>query len=236
MKKFYLLIVLWLVAGGSLHAQSFSYQNATLYLQGDGSTILEGTVDIYNISAVDLGVKVARTNNNLAPNHLSYFCWGTQCYGPLTDTSQTTETIPAGTFNNTFKGDLNPGFSMGLSRVTYCFFDVNNPGDSVCMEFVYDITTGIDEVNKAENFVSAPTPNPADAFTSISYHLAKPASDIRLVIRNIIGSEVSQLKLNSQQKIMMLNTSSLKQGVYFYSIIADNKVINTNRLVVSHRN
>lgn len=235
MKKLYSFIILLLLAG-SIQAQSLSPQNATLLIPGDGTSLLQGYVDIYNIGNTDLDVLVERTVDNLAVNHVSNFCWGPACYPPNVSISPLSEFIPVGGFSNTFRGDLNPNFTSGLSRVTYCFYDMNNQSDSICMEFVYDITTGINEVNNAASFVSNPTPNPADAFTTISYRLAKQASEIKLVIHSIIGSEVAQLKLNGQQKIMMINTSALKSGVYFYSVIADRAVINTNRLVVSHKN
>ncbi|MFI5218001.1 MAG: T9SS type A sorting domain-containing protein [Bacteroidia bacterium] len=236
MKKIYLSILILLIGGVRLQAQSLNGQNGVFYLQGDGNAILEGTVDIYNIGSSAVTVKVLRTDNNLAPNHQSYFCWGVNCFSPSVSLSPDSVYLPVGGFTSTFKGDLNPYLSFGVSRVTYCFFDMYNPGDSICMEFYYDVTTGINEIQANQNSLSIPYPNPADAMTSISYNLANNASDVKLLIRNILGAKVHEIKLASPKKVMVLNTSAFQQGVYFYSLIADGKVIGTNRLVVSHKN
>lgn len=236
MKKIYTsVIILLFVFTGSLKAQSLQAQNATLYLQGDGTSILQGFVDIYNVSATDLDVLVERVNNDLAPGHESNFCWGQFCFGSSTSLSPFSEPIAAGDYNPTFRGDLDPHGLMGLSRVTYCFFDQNNQADSICMEFVYDVALGINE-NATYNYLSSPYPNPADAFTKISYGLATPSQDVKVVLHNMLGAKIKEFNTHAQQKSFILNTSSLKQGVYFYSLVADNKIISTSKLVVSHKN
>jgi len=236
MKKLYAaIIILICFATGDLKAQSLQAQNATLYLQGDGASIIQGFVDIYNVSATDLDVLVERVIDDLAPGHESNFCWGQFCFGSSTSLSPFSEPIPAGDYNQSFRGDLDPHGLMGLSRVTYCFFDELNPADSICMEFVYDVALGINE-NASYNYLSAPYPNPADGFTKISYGLAAPSADVKIVLHNMLGEKMKEFGTKAQQKSFILNTSSLRQGVYFYSLVAGGKVISTSKLVVGHKN
>jgi len=41
--------------------------------------------------------------------------------------------------------------------------------------------------------------------------------------------------LNDKQSTLVLSTSDLKSGVYFYSLIADGKSVASRKLVVAHR-
>ncbi len=237
MKRFYLIILMVIVLGNSVKSQSLAAQNATPYLSGDANTTLVGLVDIFNTSTNDLNVLVERVINNTAPNHFSYFCWGPTCYGPATSLSPSPEFIISGTVNSTFRGDAVANGYPGLTRVTYCFFDQSNNSDSVCLEFVYDFTTvGINENVTQENFLSHAVPNPCDAFAKISYNLSKPSSDVRIVLNNMLGAKVKEFRMDGQRKTFLLNTSGLQSGLYFYSLIADNAVISTARLVVNHKN
>jgi hypothetical protein len=237
MKKiFYLSVILFTAFAFQGKGQSFSLQNLNNYLQGDGITEMVGTVDVFNNTATDKNVIMFRKINILAPLHESSFCWDL-CYGPTVDTCGTSVLIPAGTSVANAIADLQPNGGYGISRVTYCWYDVNNNADSVCLEFYYDATLGINGVsNSKPDFLSIPHPNPADANTVIAYHLSKANADSKIVLYNVIGSKMQEIKLNTSESHIQLNTSVFKPGVYYYSLVSGNKAISTSKLVVSHKN
>jgi hypothetical protein len=235
MKKLYIAGLLCLGIAVQAHAQSLVPVNGTLYMQSDPNTLIDSHVDIHNTAATSLDVAVDRVANNLAGSHFSYFCWGPTCYGPGTN-SAPAEAIPSGSTNTTFRGYLNPSGSTGVSTVTYCFYDVNNPQDSICLEFVYDVTPqGVNEIDPNVVDLSSPRPNPAVNFTQISYSAGAGASDVRIVLSNMLGAKVRELQMSRNQDVILLATSALKPGLYFYSLVVDHQVLVTKKLVIAGR-
>jgi photosystem II stability/assembly factor-like uncharacterized protein len=78
-------------------------------------------------------------------------------------------------------------------------------------------------------------PNPFNPTTTISFALPKLAV-VTLKIYDVAGREVMRLVNNQQfgagiQK-MQFNGSTLSSGVYFYSLIVDNNLVDTKRMVL----
>ncbi len=236
MKKRYFLGLAGLVLAAQVNAQSLVPINGTFYMQGDPNTLMQAHVGIHNTAPSALDVEVVRSVNNLAPNHFSYFCWGVTCYGPGTSWAPA-ENIMTGATDTSFLGYLNPAGNAGISSVIYCFYDVNNQQDSICLEFVYDATTtGIGELGNDGVSLSGPKPNPATTFTQISYNAGAGASDVSIVLNNMLGAKVRELKMSRTHDLILLGTQALKPGLYFYSLVVDNQVVATKKLVVAGRN
>ena len=236
MKKIYFVLFILAVVNIKVNAQSFSLQNVNNILQGTASFYpIEGTAELVNNSGSSKNVKMFRKINNIAAGQQSSFCWGINCYGPLTDTATYIVSVAPGDFD-TARCDLNPMGFAGYSEVTYCWYDVNNPSDSICLKFTYDVATGINQVIAAEDFVSLPRPNPSDGSTVITYNLKNQNADSKIVFYNVIGSKVMEVKVDNSKHYIQINTSALQAGVYYYSFISGNKAISTNKLVVSHKN
>ncbi|HKR05738.1 MAG TPA: T9SS type A sorting domain-containing protein [Bacteroidia bacterium] len=238
MKKIYTLLLIASLFSVKMNAQSLSLQSLNNVLQGDASVYqYEGTVDVVNISSSTKNVMMYRLINDLAPGHESLFCWGVNCYAPITDTSFYPEVMPAGSIS-LGRADLRTYFIPGFSKVTYCWYDMANPSDSVCLEFTYNILpTGINEIaNATTDFISLPYPNPADGATSIAYHLVNQNNASKIIFYNVIGSKILEVKLDDSKQSIQVNTSSFQAGVYYYSLISGGKAISTNKLIVSHKN
>ncbi|HEX5003349.1 MAG TPA: T9SS type A sorting domain-containing protein [Bacteroidia bacterium] len=229
MKKFYLFFL-----GLALSVPAFS-QSLTAtgqHISGDPFSVFEGTITINNVSGSDKQVLVARQINNLTSGHTSYFCW-IQCYSPATNISPDTVTIPAGGFYDQFKGDLEANGISGFSFVTYCFYDAFNTGDSVCVDFVYDATTGLADLDQSKNFISKAYPSPAVEFTNIYYSLSRNTRSAQIKIYNMLGSEVKSVPLTESKGSVRIAVSDMKAGLYFYSLVADGKSSTTGKFTVA---
>jgi hypothetical protein len=212
MKKIYLILcVISLFYNAS--AQSLSIYNPNNNLQDTaGFYIIEGTVDVVNISGSTKLVGMYRKINNLAPGHVSSFCWGINCYSSVTDTSTYPESMSP---NDTSlaRADLLPMDSAGYSEVSYCWYDLNNPADSVCLTFTYDISprlTGINETTNKDGFILFP--NPFSNKLTITTHST--------TLSEIILYDITSRKLLHQQftNTLTLNTSHLSKGIYIYEL------------------
>lgn len=78
-------------------------------------------------------------------------------------------------------------------------------------------------------------PNPARGLVTVSLG-QKFNADYKLRLNNIIGREVRTISLRPEAAYggMALNLSDLPAGMYFYSLVLDNKVMSTHRLVLQN--
>jgi hypothetical protein len=231
MKKLYSVFVLFVFAIPSVVAQgSFSISN--VYVSGDPAFLLQGHATITNNSGTSKDVAVSRTVNNLFPGHIGYFCWS-QCYPPNISVSPDNINIAAGSSFNLFQADIETNAISGISYNTYCFFDVNNINDSVCVNFVFDATTGIAEMTNNRNYISKPFPNPSSESASFYVNVLRGAK-ARLKLFNMLGSEVKDLPIaDNTRSSIKVNVSDLHAGLYFYSLYINGKSTITGKLTVT---
>ncbi len=229
MKKIYSLLFSALLISGYSHAQSISASN--VYVSGP-VFMMEGHATITNNSGSAKDVLVQRTVNNIVAGHVSYFCWF-ECYGENTSLAPDPINIPAGSSTSIFKAYLESNLIPGTSYVKYCFFDMANTSDSVCVDYVFDASTGISEVPTDRNFISKPYPNPAKESTSFVINLNKGSKGARIKIFNMLGAEVKEVLLTEARNSVKVNISDLKSGVYFYSLWVNNKSTGTGKLMIS---
>lgn len=81
---------------------------------------------------------------------------------------------------------------------------------------------------------SNPFPNPANQQTGINFQLPSPNSEARILLRNLLGSVVKEIKVTGAENKVSINTSDLNNGLYFYSILFENKIWSTKKLIVKH--
>ncbi len=229
MKKIY-LIALFTVFCIGVQAQSLTATN--VYISGDPTFFMEGHATITNISSSSKDVSVQRTVNNLFSGHNSYFCW-VQCYSSQTSLAPDNVTLNPGDNTDIFRGDLETFAISGISVVSYCFFDVNNTSDSVCVDYIYDATTGIADIPAGKNYISKAYPNPASEFTQFYINLNKGVKNAQVKIFNMLGAEVKSVQVTDARNTLKVNISNLKGGIYFYSLFIDGKSTSTGKLMVT---
>lgn len=241
MKKFTLVVAMMAAVAGM---QSASAQTFTL---GNTPTVISVTdpwldsdvhIELTNNSNTFKKITVERIVNSISPGHLELFCFGSGvtglCYPPGTDMSNGDDTINAGVTDHSFKGTLKPMGVYGQTSLHYRFSDTDNPGDSVGVDVIWDVTTSIGE-NNQQFGLSKPLQNPADAFTVFNFNLQSNDATDKIVVFNMLGSKVKTMDVPGKSGALVLTTSDLKAGVYMVSYMSNGKVKDTCRLVVSHR-
>ena len=81
---------------------------------------------------------------------------------------------------------------------------------------------------------SNPFPNPANNQTGINFQLPTPNSEARIMLRNLLGSIVKEIRVTGTENKYSINTSDLNSGLYFYSVMFENKILFTKKLIVKH--
>ncbi|MFC5271500.1 T9SS type A sorting domain-containing protein [Adhaeribacter terreus] len=236
---------LLLLAFAAFSINVASAQSTTMQIPTHATTItgpyngvlpLTARLSVVNISNQSIDVQVARKVISEVAGSENVFCW-TQCYFPNVDVSPDIETIAAGATNSMFYADYSPKGNAGKTTIRYSFFRANSPTpDSVHTTIVYDATTvaGVKGAFYASNAISMPSPNPANDMTTIGYNLPANARNSKIKLYNAIGGLVKEINLSDKQGAIMLVTSGLPSGIYFYTLQVDNRSLTTKKLVVKH--
>jgi hypothetical protein len=96
------------------------------------------------------------------------------------------------------------------------------------------------EVSKSTNvIVSNATleqnkPNPFASATTIQYYVPVGAQRAQLAIYDSNGKIVKQVSLNAGKGTVNIDASNLSNGTYRYSIVIDNKTIESKTMIVAH--
>jgi hypothetical protein len=78
------------------------------------------------------------------------------------------------------------------------------------------------------------TPNPFSADTKIAYLLPDNINKASIIIHDLQGSEVKQIEIFIKGPgNIVIHGSELKAGMYFYTLIADNSIIDTKRMILT---
>jgi hypothetical protein len=80
--------------------------------------------------------------------------------------------------------------------------------------------------------IQAIVPNPAQNKVSVFYSIVKNANS-EITIMNYNGQVVGKYKVNSDEKSIDIDCSSLASGIYFTSLTIDGKAVSTKKLVIS---
>lgn len=202
----------------------------------DDSTTIDSYVTVENHSADTLYLHVERTLLSMVPNHEESFCFGPNCYPPGTLMSIDPAIIPPGSSDYSFHATLLPYYTCGTSYVHYRFFNQNNTSDSIGIDlsFGFCTATGIHELSSAYG-VSRPTINPANNFTSFNYRMEDNNGQAHIALYNMLGTLVKSFPIPQKSGELVINTSDLKAGLYLCSVVNNNRVTNTYKLVVEHK-
>lgn len=231
MKKALLILgCVGMISGASAQI-SLDNPPATVY-GGYDDLLIEAHFDVMNTGGSSVDVHLYREEINVVSGSQNSFCWGVNCYPPFVDQSTESATITAGGAETTFKGDYKPNGNSGVTTVRYCWFVEGDSANTLtCTDISFDATfaQSIEGVDY-ENQVSEAYPNPANSIASVNYNVR--SNNAQLVLHNMLGAEVATQQLSGLQGVAVMNVSGLENGVYFYSLVVDDQVVSTQRLVV----
>jgi hypothetical protein len=243
MKKI-LLLLLCLSLFPGLFAQSFSLLDtngvaispgATIMFVGDpADDVIQAVVLVKNNSSAAKEVKVKKVIDagDTLPGTINTFCWGL-CYPPTTYISPYPQTILPGDTCDQFYGDYNPLNVYGASKIMYVFFDINNTNDSVAVSVKYNASpAGISDDLLSKVKFSGAYPNPAVNMVYVDYTIPESVTSASIVITNMLGSKVKEVKLSDLSGKARIAVTDLINGIYFYSLVADDQLLLTRKFVV----
>jgi hypothetical protein len=80
-------------------------------------------------------------------------------------------------------------------------------------------------------FLSMATPNPVKNTANISYNIPEGTRRAQMIITDALGRTIRMERLSGSGTVK-LNTSTLAAGVYHYSLVVDNNIVQTNTMTI----
>ncbi|MBD3636167.1 MAG: T9SS type A sorting domain-containing protein [Crocinitomicaceae bacterium] len=181
-----------------------------------------------NTSGVTQGYKFRRVIESQSATFTDQFCDDNLCYSCSgTDwVSPAPVTVVAG--DSTLFKPIYNFTDGGTATIKYYALDVNN-GDQIIDSVTIQINSsvGIEEVDVS--FTAYPNPVADNFFINFN---GNEGLTFNLVIYNLVGEEV--LKSTLTNGTNKLSLASLNNGVYFYSIVTNDDIIETKKIIVRH--
>lgn len=246
MKKHILTLVALATASFSMAQSSFVLKD-----YNDNVIVNNQHIDVWDVATVvemEYGLHSENTTNNSVSIGLkryeidvvtgseNYFCWHV-CYSPTPAgdlpvwTAQDALVMDPDSVYSNFHAYHRPTGTTGVSEYRYVFYDKNNLDDTLSITFTFNASpVGIEDAVAKDKL--AIYPNPVADVAHVAYNLPGKG-EAKLALHNMLGSKVKEIKLNSNENKLNLSVVDLNPGVYFYTLIQDDKTIATKRLVVS---
>lgn len=93
----------------------------------------------------------------------------------------------------------------------------------------------IENLSTGETTLYQNTPNPFTLDTKIEYFVPDAVSKARIIIHNLNGKEIKIIEITSKGAgSVTIQGSELEPGMYLYSLVADNNIIDTKRMILTN--
>ena len=207
----------------------------------DGDPIAEGSTIVVNLADENtdahLDWHLESTNNNDITFEIlstdqpdgsqNLYCVGLHCYPPNHLTSE--ESLDD---NNSAAVILyyKPKGNTQKTTIVYKVSEVGSPSNSFTFTLEYNILT-LDILTPESSTDFVAYPNPANDVINLNYTITEQS---KLIIYNIVGVQIKTVDLDILSQNIDIDSSELQSGTYFYSLITNNKSIETKRLVIKH--
>lgn len=247
MKKIIPFLIILFISGFYANAQLVILDKTNTDITNDTITV-NGTVEdnyfkvqIYfsNTGEENVEVFVRKHELNMVDGADNSFCWNGTCFSP--SVFDVEDPIVLGSEQTSVAEDFYTEFFTGnvagVSQVMYEFYDDSDSFETVTITIIFDIAVasniaGFEASDKWK--LHEARPNPARDHTWIDYNLPVGAQNAQIVVRNLLGNQVYTENLSIGSERARINTSGLSNGIYIYSLVIDNQVVQSKRLVVAN--
>jgi len=245
MKKHLLLLTFALSITIGVFAQtapfSLSWDGApipdggSVYVLGDNTptNILKAHAIVTNNKAEMALIKVVRTEKTLVPDTYNYFCYAGTCYSPSTNESNFDVYAPGESSTvDDFYADYQSNGHSGTSIIEYAFVNHNNANEKVSFTVYYTTSPASVEDLIARSSFSNPYPNPAKSDVSFDFNFPMQVISASIKVHNMLGKLIIEQQLTEKSGSITLPVQDIPEGVYFYSLILNDKIARTQKLLI----
>lgn len=241
MKKIFTILTASTILSGLGYAQSIEIHHNGVALTGVTATIdSAATVDhtkidyyLVNTSGSPIEIDWTRIRRaDMAP-YTDQVCDDVYCYQAPDNNvfvSPSYTTIPAGD-SMLFQPKVYPNTTAGCAIYTYIIYSGHGTTfeDSVQVKYRFGGQDCFLTVQETPITFSV-YPNPVS--TNLNIKATTNGNSVVIKLYNIMGELVRTETITDGNN--MVNVSSLTDGIYFYSIIKNNQIVETKKLIIKH--
>ena len=100
-------------------------------------------------------------------------------------------------------------------------------------QWIADMTTSIENIVTTGDAKITAYPNPANSSVNFSVK-ADERSNTSVLLFDIAGNKIREAKMSEVSGVLTMETGDLPAGVYFYRLFENSKIVQTQRLIISH--
>lgn len=127
-----------------------------------------------------------------------------------------------------------PGFIAEAGSKVRIYNEAPSASYSRTRSFATDIKDQIGESNNNPQ-LSQNIPNPSHSTTTVSCFIPDNSIDAYIQVYNLLGNLVMKMSVNSiGHNELYIDTSNFTQGMYIYSLIVDDQLIDIKRMIVAN--
>lgn len=209
--------------------------NETVEFNGKVNTSQRKSLILQNDSDQTKEYILKFMRGNIASSQNIKICLGNTCYDPKKDLAKVKLLLKPGEVYTDLYLEFDLGITEANGTFDLHFANTDNLRDVFIIESVYNVagpTMDDGEVNNKDIKLGSVFPNPSTRIAQLDYEIKNPQINARIVINSFIGNPVFDFNLDPNQKSLLINVTDLNPGIYFYTLIVDNKNIVTKKLVV----
>ena len=225
-----MLIVILAILSWESQAQSLQVvaPNPTNYhvLYNCADQVADFDARILNTSGAALDVHVEKQILSLAPGAGVGFQWGSVHYAPVATNSFSAETIMAGDSSGFFVAELYPSGQGVTDIVKFCFYDDNNPSDSVCLITRFSCMTTDIASSESTEWSVYHNPDQQQIVVQGKYDFDNANISYRL-------TDLQGRKAQSGLASRTISTETLEQGVYLVQLFDNERILTNRKLFIS---
>ncbi|MEX2593696.1 MAG: T9SS type A sorting domain-containing protein [Anditalea sp.] len=172
---------------------------------------------------------------NIASSQNIKICLDNTCFDPKKDLAKVNLKLKPGEIFTDLYLEFDLGITEAKGTFDLHFANTENLRDVFIIESVYNVenpNSDGNEVHHKDIQLGSVYPNPSTRIAQLDYEIKNPRINARIVINSFIGNPVFDFNLDPNQKSIVINVTDLNPGIYFYTLIVDNKNIVTKKLVV----
>jgi hypothetical protein len=160
-------------------------------------------------------------------------CFGDQCFDPKKDLAKVSVKLAPGEIYTDFYLEFELGIAETVGTFELVFVNAEAFRESFMVEGRYEVTgsTKGDFLHK-DIKVSEIYPNPSSRVAQLDYILLNPKVKSKITVTSFIGNPIAEYDLDPTRNSLVINVSEFQPGVYFYTLVVDNKNVVTKKLQV----
>jgi len=216
-----------------LKAQTFEVTGVSENYRGFIGDIISVPVTIKNTSSKAITLIIRKTEAQIGTTQKSFICPEGECLEYQVE--EFTARVEPGQELQHFAIGLDAGLVQGLSRVKYAVINKYKPTDI----HEFEVNFNVEERPVKNNIFSSRIitihdvyPNPVTDYAFIEYRLLNDKVKAKIIIHNILGSELSEYELPAYETRVKFSVEEFTPGIYFYTLYLDKEGLMTRKLIV----